>query len=110
MRCAVVAVFLAGCLAPRAYGRSTITAIAAVGASAFVGFGAGQAVDGEWSTRGWQFAVADSAFAASIVYGVRGFGCISTTHASECDPVAYAALWTGLLGLIGSRLWQICAR
>ena len=96
-------VLVGGCALTR--GHSKPVAIASIGASAFVGFGTGQAIDGEWSSA-WKFAVADSAFVAAYVYGFRGLACFGPEHAS-CDRLAYPTLWLGVLGLLGSRVWQV---
>lgn len=96
-------VFLGGCAFTR---HSAPVAIASVGASAFVGFGTGRAIEGDWSTSGRKFAVADSAFIAGYAYGLRGVGCFDEVRRPHCDELAYTTLWLGVLGLIGSHVWQ----
>lgn len=47
------------------------------------------------------------AFVATYVFGMRAVGCIDAADGGRCDELAYAALWIGLLGLVGSRVWQV---
>ena len=81
--------------------------VAAVGASAFVGFGTGQATEGTWSTSGWKFAVADGAFIAGTIYGLRSIGCVDASHGGDCDELVFTTLCLGVLGLLGSHVWQV---
>ena len=103
MRRALVLVLVAGC----AFRRHPVpVAFAAVAASGFVGFGTGRAIEGRWSSSGWKLALADSAFVAGTAYGLpAALGCVSA-H-GDCDALRMTTLWLGLLGLIGSRAWQV---
>ena len=109
MRHALVAFALTGCIVPRAPARriSAVRAVVSVVASAIVGFGSGQAIDGDWSTAAEAMTI-DGALVSSVAYGLHGLGCLAwAPRAAPCDGLALTALWIGVLGLPASHAAQL---
>jgi MFS family permease len=81
--------------------------IGATLAAGFVGYGAGQAIEGRYGERGWMFTVADTASGSILLVGLMG-------AVSSCDgePRCHHDLAVGLaIGgaavFLGSRAWQV---
>ena len=72
----------------------------ALASSYFVGFGTGQAIQNRWSESGMNFAIADGASLAMLLYG------LSSCSSSDCNSGASTML-AGYVILVGSRIWQV---
>jgi len=83
--------------------------ILGVGGALFLGFGAGQAVQGRWGDKGWIFTVGETASLGVMVYGVvnSASSCAAAAEGESCGGTGMGLLVGGALAYSGFRVWEI---
>lgn len=72
--------------------------------SFFIGFGAGQAVQGRWHDTGWIFSLGETASLVAIIGGaIQAADCFDMVNCHRGET----PLVLGLIGYVGFRLWGI---
>jgi hypothetical protein len=77
-------------------------------ASIFIGFGAGQAIQGRWSDTGWIFTLGESASIALLIAGaIRIADDDIGDNDNDDESTGGTMLVGGLIGYFGFRIWDI---
>jgi hypothetical protein len=76
-------------------------------AALFIGFGAGQAIQGRWSDKGWIFTLGEAVSFGAMMYGAIASIDSCWEYESSCDDDRYiGTIIMGALGFTVFRIWE----